>query len=101
MILCFLFVQGEVLIVSPRRGSSADHFIEKAQELFELECVENYDVFVWSSFCKVSVMSLSDAVVYRLRLVPIKSPKSKHYHFSKKPLMRLRKTDSLPITFYI
>jgi hypothetical protein len=43
-----------VLIVSPRRGSSVEHFIEKAQKWFNCEYIENYDEFISSEYCKVS-----------------------------------------------
>ena len=44
-----------MFIVSPRRGSSVENFVEKAQKWFDCECIENYDEFVWSAYCKVSI----------------------------------------------
>ena len=42
-----------VMIVSPQRGSSFQHFIEKAQKYFLCKSIENYDEFVWSNYNKV------------------------------------------------
>ncbi len=53
--LVVVFAQGVVFIVSPRRGSSVENFVEKAQKWFDCECIENYDEFVWSAYCKVSI----------------------------------------------
>ena len=43
------------MIVSPQRGSSFQHFIEKAQKYFLCKSIENYDEFVWSNYNKVIV----------------------------------------------
>ncbi|CAB3994505.1 calmodulin-lysine N-methyltransferase [Paramuricea clavata] len=52
-----LKADGMVLIVSPRRGFSVEHFIENAQKWFACEYIENYDEFISSEYCKVIVMA--------------------------------------------
>ena len=58
-----LKTEGMVLIVSPRRGSSVEHFVIKAQKWFDCEILENYDDFVWSKYCKEKECSPSSEAV--------------------------------------